>query len=67
MDRLSPRSFVAMRVLRGPDCKSAALGKPEPLKHLGSDVWSRRLTEEHRVVYVVSDDRIDFLQFRYHY
>lgn len=43
------------------------IGKPEPLKHLGSDVWSRRITEEHRVVYVVSDDRIDFLQCRYHY
>jgi toxin YoeB len=43
------------------------IGKPERLKHLGSDVWSRRLTEEHRVVYVVSDDRIDFLQCRYHY
>ena len=43
------------------------IGKPEPLKHLGSEVWSRRITEEHRVVYVVSDDRIDFLQCRYHY
>jgi toxin YoeB len=42
-------------------------GKPEPLKHLGSGVWSRRLTQEHRVVYVVSDDRVDFLQCRYHY
>ena len=43
------------------------VGKPEPLRHLGSGVWSRRLTQEHRVVYVVSDDRIDFLQCRYHY
>jgi toxin YoeB len=43
------------------------VGKPEPLKHLGSGVWSRRLTQEHRVVYVVSDDRVDFLQCRYHY
>lgn len=43
------------------------IGKPEPLKHLGSGVWSRRLTQEHRVVYVVSNDRIDFLQCRYHY
>jgi toxin YoeB len=42
------------------------VGKPEPLKHLGSGVWSRRLTQEHRVVYVVSDDRVDFLQCRYH-
>jgi toxin YoeB len=43
------------------------IGKPEPLKHLGSGVWSRRLTQEHRVVHVVANDRIDFLQCRYHY
>lgn len=43
------------------------IGKPEPLRHLGSGVWSRRLTQEHRIVYMVSDDRIDFLQARYHY
>lgn len=43
------------------------VGKPEPLKYLGPDVWSRRITQEHRLVYVVSDDRIDFIQARYHY
>jgi len=43
------------------------VGKPERLKHLGPDVWSRRLTGEHRIVYLVRDDRIDFLQARYHY
>jgi toxin YoeB len=43
------------------------IGKPEPLKHLGAGVWSRRLTQEHRLVYLVSNDRIDFLQTRYHY
>ncbi len=43
------------------------IGKPEPLKHLASNTWSRRLTQEHRLVYLVSDDRIDFLQARYHY
>jgi toxin YoeB len=43
------------------------IGKPEPLKHLASGVWSRRITEEHRLVYLVTDDRIDFLQARYHY
>ena len=43
------------------------IGKPEPLKYLGANVWSRRLTQEHRVVYLVSQDRIDFLQARYHY
>jgi len=43
------------------------IGKPEPLKFLAPGIWSRRLTQEHRVVYFVSDDRIDFLQARYHY
>jgi toxin YoeB len=43
------------------------IGKPEPLKYLATDTWSRRLTEEHRVVYLVRDERIDFLQARYHY
>ncbi len=43
------------------------IGKPEPLKYLAQGVWSRRLTQEHRLVYLVRDDRIDFLQARYHY
>lgn len=43
------------------------IGKPEPLKYLASGAWSRRLTQEHRIVYLVSDDRIDFLQAKYHY
>jgi toxin YoeB len=43
------------------------IGKPEPLKFGLAGAWSRRLTEEHRVVYVVSSIRVDFLQARYHY
>lgn len=43
------------------------IGKPEPLKYLAPGTWSRRLTQEHRIVYRVSSDRIDFLQARYHY
>ena len=43
------------------------IGKPEPLKYWASGAWSRRLTQEHRIVYLVRDDRIDFLQARYHY
>lgn len=43
------------------------IGRPEPLKYLGAGVWSRRITQEHRLVYVVSDERIDFIQARYHY
>jgi toxin YoeB len=45
----------------------SGLGKPEPLKYLAEGAWSRRITQEHRLVYVVSQDRIDFLQARYHY
>lgn len=45
----------------------AGIGKPEPLKHFAAGAWSRRLTQEHRIVYLVSDDRVDFLQARYHY
>jgi toxin YoeB len=43
------------------------IGKPEPLKHVGSGTWSRRLSEEHRIVYLVEEGRIEFLQARYHY
>lgn len=43
------------------------IGKPQPLKFILSGAWSRRLTQEHRIVYTVGDDRIDFLQCRYHY
>ena len=43
------------------------MGKPEPLKFLGSGVWSRRIIQEHRLVYVVRRERIDFVQCRYHY
>ena len=42
-------------------------GKAEPLRFLGSDVGSRRITQEHRLVYLVRHERIDFLQARYHY
>lgn len=43
------------------------IAKPEPLRHLAAGAWSRRLTQEHRIVYLVSKGRIDFLQARYHY
>ncbi len=51
-------------VLRQP---FTGIGKPEPLKYLGPDVWSRRLTQEHRLVYLVKARKIEFLQARYHY
>lgn len=43
------------------------IGKPEPLKHDKAGRWSRRLTQEHRIVYIVKEDRIEFLQARFHY
>lgn len=62
---------VALRVL---DLVEAVLrdpfqgiGKPEPLKYLAAGAWSRRVTQEHRLVYLVRKDRVDFLQARYHY
>jgi toxin YoeB len=42
-------------------------GKPEPLRHVLAGCWSRRITQEHRLVYRISDSSIDFLQARYHY
>lgn len=55
---------IGEAILRNP---FEGIGKPEPLRHLGSGVWSRRVTQEHRLVYVVSDDKVDFIQCRYHY
>ena len=43
------------------------IGKPEPLKFVLAGCWSRRITQEHRLVYRFSEDRLDFLQARYHY
>jgi toxin YoeB len=42
-------------------------GKPERLKYQDANIWSRRLTEADRIVYMVTENRIDFLQARYHY
>lgn len=62
---------IAMRVLEL--CEAVlrdpfgGIGKPEPLKRELSGTWSRRITQEHRLVYLVQVDRIDFLQARYHY
>lgn len=63
--RTALRAFdLVEAILRDP---FVGIGKPEPLKHLMAGAWSRRLTEEHRIVYLVRDDRIEFLQARYHY
>lgn len=43
------------------------LGKPEALRYLLAGCWSRRITQEHRLVYRVTEEAVDFLQARYHY
>lgn len=62
---------TALRVLQLVDAiiddPFVGIGKPEPLKHMLTGVWSRRVTREHRLTYRVSEDRIDFLQARSHY
>jgi toxin YoeB len=55
---------VLEAVLRDP---FEGIGKPEPLKFYMRGCWSRRVTQEHRVVYLVRDTRVDFLQARYPY
>jgi len=45
----------------------AGIGKPEPLKHALAGFWSRRITEEHRIVYTVEGKALLIAQLRYHY
>ena len=46
---------------------TSGIGKPEPLRHLLSGAWSRRITDEHRLVYLVDGDDLVIVQARYHY
>jgi len=63
--KMALRAFeIIETVLRDP---FQGIGKPEPLKYLAPVVWSRRLNQEHRIVYLVRDERVDYLQARYHY
>lgn len=63
--KLALRAFTIIEaILRDP---FAGIGKPEPLKYLAPGTWSRRHNREHRIVYLVQEERIDFLQARYHY
>ena len=51
-------------VLRDP---LKGIGKPEPLKHELKGCWSRRIDQEHRLVYQITEDKIRILACRYHY
>ncbi len=42
-------------------------GKPEPLKHALAGYWSRRINDEHRIIYMVKNDQLLIAQLRYHY
>jgi toxin YoeB len=55
---------LVKEVLREP---FTGIGKPEPLKHALSGYWSRRITDEHRMVYRVGGDALLIAQLRYHY
>jgi toxin YoeB len=46
---------------------AAGIGRPEPLRHVLSGCWSRRIDEEHRLVYLVDGEDLIVLQARYHY
>ena len=63
--RIAPKVLdLVEAVMREP---FTGIGKPEPLQYVMAGCWSRRLTQEHRLVYAVTYARIDFLQARYHY
>jgi toxin YoeB len=68
---IAPDRKTALRILQLVeavlDDPFTGIGKPEPLKYVLAGAWSRRITQEHRLVYRVSEGRIDFLQARYHY
>jgi Txe/YoeB family toxin of toxin-antitoxin system len=53
----------SIRTARGP---AAGIGKPEPLRHVLAGAWSRRISEEHRLVYLVDGPDLVVLQARFH-
>ncbi len=62
---------IALRIMRLIEAIMSdpfeGIGKPEPLKHEQPNTWSRRIDDEHRLVYVVYDNEIHFISCRYHY
>ena len=63
--KVAVKIFELIEAIMGDPFKG--IGKPEPLRYLALNTWSRRITQEHRIVYLVTNDPIDFLQARYHY
>ncbi|RRR74481.1 MAG: Txe/YoeB family addiction module toxin [Candidatus Viridilinea halotolerans] len=65
VDRQVAEQIMTMveAIVRDPTC---SLGQPQLLNHLSPAVWARIITQEHRLVYLLGEQRIDFLQARYH-
>lgn len=63
--RTALKIFELMDAILSEPC--SGIGKPEPLKYLLQGTWSRRITEEHRLVYRPDGQSIHFLQCRFHY
>jgi toxin YoeB len=63
------KTFIRIRRLVEETCRTPfeGTGKPEPLKHQFKGKWSRRITDEHRLVYEVSDSIITIISCKYHY
>lgn len=61
--------FERIRRIIGETLKNPfdGIGKPEPLKHELKGYWSRRITDEHRLVYKVTDEQIIIVSCKYHY
>lgn len=61
--------FERLRRIIGETAKTPfeGIGKPEPLKHELKGYWSRRINDEHRLVYKVTDEQIIIVSCRYHY
>jgi toxin YoeB len=67
--KLDRKTFERVRRLVVETAKSPfeGIGKPEPLKHELKGYWSRRITDEHRLVYQVTDKQITIISCKYHY
>lgn len=66
---LDKKTFAKINELIKSICRTpfSGIGKPEPLKHELSNYWSRRINQEHRLVYKVSDDEIFIASCKFHY
>lgn len=65
--KLYEKIFILMQdILKNPE---TWLWKPEHLKYFNENVWSRRINQEHRIIYMInySNNEIKFLSFRFHY